>query len=279
MRALAFLGRGVRRSGLLGFVLPALLLIVWEGISRFGLVRPSLLPPPTAVALTIRDLARSGELWGHIQITLIRVGLGFVGGTVAATVLGALTGYSDIWRRLLDPLLQAIRSIPSIAWVPLFVLWLGIFEASKDTLIAVGVFFPVYLNLMAGIQQVDRKLVEVARVHGYRGVALVRHVLLPATLPTYITGLRGGLGLGWMFVIAAELMGASEGLGFLLLDGQQTGRPSIIITSILLFGCFGKLSDMLLAFIGQRFTGWQDSFKSAKEKEANASDRSGLQTI
>ncbi len=279
MKALAFLGRGIKRSGLLGFVFPVLLLLVWESLSRFGIVRASLLPPPSAVALTLRDLARSGELLGHIEVTLMRVAFGFAGGTLAATVLGALTGYSDLWRRLLDPLLQAIRSIPSIAWVPLFVLWLGIFEASKDTLIAVGVFFPVYLNLMAGIQQVDRKLVEVARVHGYRGVALVRYVLLPATLPTYITGLRGGLGLGWMFVIAAELMGASEGLGFLLIDGQQTGRPAIIIASILLFGCFGKLSDMALARIGQRFTGWQDSFKAAKEKEANASDRSGLQAI
>ena len=119
-------------------------------------------------------------------------------------------------------------------------------------MIAVGAFFPVYLNTMAGIQQVDRKLVEVARIHGYGGVALVRRVLLPATLPAYITGLRGGLGLAWMFVVAAEFMGASEGLGFLLIDGQQTGRPANIIAAVLLFAVFGKASDLALAALGRR---------------------------
>ena len=134
--------------------------------------------------------------------------------------------------------------MPSIAWVPLFILWLGIFEASKIALIAVGVFFPVYLNLMSGIQQVDRKLVEVGRIYGYTGFALVWRVLLPATLPFYVTGLRSGLGLGWMFVLAAEFMGASEGLGYLLIDGEQTGRPQIIIGSIMLFAVLGKSCDL-----------------------------------
>jgi sulfonate transport system permease protein len=159
------------------------------------------------------------------------------------------------------------------------VLWLGIFEASKVTLIAVGAFFPVYLSTMAGIQQVDRKLVEVARVHGYQGAMLVRRVLLPATLPAYITGLRGGLGLAWMFVIAAEFMGASEGLGFLLIDGQQSGRPANIIASILLFAVFGKLSDAVLALLSRRFVAWQDSFQSAEQKKADAADQARLQTV
>ena len=267
------------RAGLLGFVVPALLLVLWEAVSRAGLVRPNLVPPPSAVALTFRDLARNGELFLHIEITLLRVALGFVIGTVAATVLGALTGYSETWRRLLDPTLQGLRSIPSIGWVPLFILWLGIFEASKVVLIAVGVFFPVYLNLMDGIQQVDRKLVEVARVHGYRGVALVRRVLLPATLPAYVTGLRSGLGLGWMFVIAAEMMGASEGLGFLMIDGEMTGRPAAIVASLLLFAVLGKASDLLVALLGRHFTAWQDSFKAAQEKDTNAADRARLQTV
>jgi len=147
------------------------------------------------------------------------------------------------------------------------------------TLWALGAFFPVYLSTMAGIQQVDRKLVEVARIHGYGGVALVRRVLLPATLPAYIVGLRSGLGLAWMFVIAAELLGASEGLGFLLLDGQQTGRPANIIAAILLFAAFGKLSDVGLAAISRRFVSWQDSFQSAEEKKAHAADQARLQEI
>jgi len=147
------------------------------------------------------------------------------------------------------------------------------------TLIAVGAFFPVYLNTMAGIQQVDRKLVEVARIHGYGGLALVWRVLLPAMLPAYVTGLRGGLGLAWMFVVAAEFMGASEGLGFLLIDGQQTGRPAHIIAAILLFALFGKLSDLLLAAVSRRFVAWQDSFESAEEKKADAADPARLQTV
>lgn len=272
--------RFTRAAGVaVGLVLPALLLLLWEVLARFQIAPPNLLPTPFAVLKALSDLAVTGELPGHIEITLLRVLLGFLLGTAVATVLGALTGYSPLWRRLLDPLFQSLRSIPSMAWIPLFVLWLGIFEASKVTLIAVGAFFPVYLNTMAGIQQVDRKLVEVARIHGYSGAALVRRVLLPATLPAYITGLRGGLGLAWMFVVAAEFMGASEGLGFLLIDGQQTGRPSHIIAAILLFALFGKLSDVALAALGRRFVTWQDSFQSAEDKKAHAADQPRLQTV
>lgn len=272
-------GRLAVQGGAVGLVLPALLLAVWEALARFGVAPANLLPAPSAVLRSLRDLTVTLELFGHIEITLLRVLEGFLLGTAVATALAALTGYSPLWRRLLDPTLQALRSIPSIAWVPLFVLWLGIAEASKVTLIAVGAFFPVYLNTMAGIQQVDRKLVEVARIHGYSGIALVRRVLLPATLPAYLTGLRGGLGLAWMFVVAAEYLGASEGLGFLLIDGQQTNRPASIIAAILLFAVFGKLSDVALATLGRRFVSWQDSFQSAEEKKAHAADQARFQEV
>jgi sulfonate transport system permease protein len=261
--------RAVRlpRHSAVGFIIPVLILIAWEAACRSGLAPRNLLPAPSAVLWALYDLARRGELQDHIAITLFRVFFGFLLGTVAGTALGALTGYSAWWRRLLDPMLQALQNVPSIAWVPLFILWLGIFEASKVTLIAVGVFFPVYLNLMSGIQQVDRKLVEVGRIYGYSGFALVWRVLLPATLPFYVTGLRGGLGLGWMFVLAAEFMGASEGMGYLLIDGEQTGRPQIIIASILLFALFGKASDLALMTVARRYTGWQDSFRAATERQ------------
>ena len=272
-------GRLAIKAGTIGLILPALLLALWEALARSGVAPANLLPAPLAVLRSLRALAVTGELGTHIEITLLRVVEGFFLGTAVATLLGALTGYSPLWRRLLDPTLQALRSIPSIAWVPLFVLWLGISEQSKVTLIAVGAFFPVYLSTMAGIQQVDRKLVEVARIHGYGGVQLVRRVLLPATLPAYMTGLRGGLGLAWMFVVAAEYLGASEGLGFLLIDGQETGRPANIIAAILLFAIFGKASDMALAAIGRRFVGWQDSFENAEEKKADAADQARLQEV
>jgi sulfonate transport system permease protein len=266
-------------GGGIGLVVPALALAVWETVSRTGLAPRNILPAPSAVFGTIWILAASGELWGDIGITLFRVAMGFLVGTAVATVLGSLTGYSQTWRRLIDPMLQALGTIPSMAWVPLFVLWLGIFEASKITLIAVGAFFPVYLNLMAGIQQVDRKLVEVAKIHGLSGPSLVRRVLLPATLPFYITGLRAGMALAWMFVVAGEFMGASEGLGFLLIDGQETGRPANIIAAILMFAIFGKLSDLALATVGRRFVAWQDTHQAAEERKEDARDRGPVEAI
>lgn len=245
-----------------GLAIPLGLLIVWEILSRIGLFPPNLLPAPSTVALTLGSLIITGELFNHIAVTLYRVFLGFIFGSLIATLLGACAGYLRSVYRLFDPLLQALRNIPSLAWVPLFILWLGIGETSKIALIAVGVFFPVYLNLMTGIQQVDRKLVEVGKVYRLTQLQLIWRVFLPATLPAYMVGLRSGLGLGWMFVVAAEIMGASRGLGYLLVDGQTTGRPDIIIASILLFAALGKLTDAILAATGNRLLRWQDSYIS-----------------
>jgi sulfonate transport system permease protein len=247
-----------------GLILPLLLLLLWELGSRAGLLPPNRYSSPSAVFREMWGLAVSGELAGHISVTLYRVSIGFVAGTAAATVLGSLSGYSKLVRELLDPTIQALRNVPSIAWVPLFIVWLGIYETSKITLIAVGVFFPVYLNLMSGIQNVDRKLVEVGRMYRLSGFRLVQRVLLPATLPSYLVGLRSGLGLGWMFVVASELMGASRGLGYLLIDGQMTGRVQVVIGSIVLFAILGKFTDLALARLSQRFAGWQDSYKSTE---------------
>ena len=133
-------------------------------------------------------------------------------------------------------------------------------------LIAVGVFFPIYLNLVTGILGTDRKLVEVARIYGLSRLDLIRRILVPATLPSYLTGLRAGLALGWMFVIAAELMGASEGLGFLMIDGQMTGRPAIIIGALILFALAGKLSDALIEAVAARLLSWQDGYGGTQEK-------------
>ena len=240
-------------------VLPLLLLLAWQAITSRGTVPPALLPSPGLVLRTLIALARSGELTAHLAATGNRMIFGFLLGAAVGTLFGALTGAVPLARRLLDPLVQALRSVPSIAWVPLFIIWFGIFEASKVALIAVGVFFPVYLNLMTGIANVDRKLIEVGQVHRLGRLALVVRVLVPASLPAYLTGLRSGLGLGWMFVAAAELMGASDGLGFLLTDGEQTGRPETVIAAILLFALCGKATDLALAALGGRLVGWQDT--------------------
>ena len=212
-----------------------------------GLSDGRLVPPPSRIFDTFADLWRAGELQRHTAATVLRVAAGFALGVAAGTVLGAISGYSVFARRLLDPTLQALRAIPSIAWIPLFILWLGIFETSKVTLIAVGVFFPVYLGVMGAVLSVDRKIVEVGRVFRLSGPAMVRRILLPAVLPAYVLSLRAGLGLGWMFVVAAEFLGASEGLGYLLIDGQQLGKPAQIVAAIVAFALIGKATDWLIA--------------------------------
>jgi sulfonate transport system permease protein len=166
---------------------------------------------------------------------------------------------------LVDPSLQGLRAVPSIAWIPLFILWLGIFETSKIALIAVGVFFPIYLGVMGAVLSVDRKIVEVGRVFRLSGPAMVRRILLPAILPAYVLALRSGLGLGWMFVIAAEFMGASEGLGYLLIDGQQLGKPAEIVAALLAFAVLGKTTDWIVALIAAPFLRWEDRFSRQGE--------------
>jgi sulfonate transport system permease protein len=242
----------------LGLIIPVTAAVAWEIIVRMGWSSGRLMPPPSVVFTTFVDLAKSGELQRDTLVTLGRVASGFAFGVAAATIIGAAAGYSPLVRRLLDPTLQALRAIPSIAWVPLFILWLGIFEASKITLIAVGVFFPVYLGLMGAIQSVDRKLVEVGRAFRLSDVEMVYRILLPAVLPAYVLSLRSGLGLGWMFVVAAEFLGASEGLGYLLIDGQQLGKPAEIVAAIVAFAVVGKACDWLIALGAAPFLRWED---------------------
>jgi sulfonate transport system permease protein len=244
----------------LGLLLPVGLAVAWEIAVWAGLSNGRLVPPPTKIFATITELAKSGELSRHIIATLSRVASGFAVGVVAGTLLGAISGYWSLARRLLDPTIQALRAIPSLAWVPLFILWLGIFETSKIALIAAGVFFPVYLGVMGAILSVDRKIVEVGRIFRLSGPAMIRRILLPAVLPAYVVALRVGLGLGWMFVVAAELMGASEGLGYLLLDGQQLGKPAQILAAIVIFALLGKATDWLIEIATAPLLRWQDAF-------------------
>jgi sulfonate transport system permease protein len=239
----------------LGWVLPTSLLILWETLARVGYLPANWLPAPTVVARTIYELGVAGDLGKHLGVTVARVAVGFVLGASAGTFLGALTGYLPLARKLLDPMLQSFRSVPSIAWVPLFLLWLGIEETSKITLISVGAFFPVYLNLSVAVRHVDSKLVEIGRLYRLSSFDMVRRIILPAVLPEYIVGLRSGLGLAWMFVVAAELLGASSGLGYLMVDGQMTGRAAIIIASLFLFAVCGKLSDWMMNALGAKLLG------------------------
>ena len=252
-------GKSRLQPVILGAALPVILIAVWEILSRTGVVPAYQLPAPSVILETILGLAADGSLWGHIGITVYRVFIGFLIGTAFAVILGGVVGFYSKAEQIFDPMIQAFRSIPSLAWVPLFILWMGIGEPSKVTMIAVGVFFPVYLNVVSGIGGVDRKLIEVGKMYGLNTFQLIKRVILPASLPSFLTGLRSGLGLGWMFVVAAELMGASTGLGYLLVLGQNTLSPETILASIVLFAIIGKLSDWILKTVELRSLHWQDN--------------------
>ena len=241
-----------------GALLPLAVLALLEAAVRLGWVPAHLLPPPSEVARTLADLARNGLL-AHVAASSLRVAAGFAIGALLALALGALIGLNRRAAALLDPSFQALRAIPSLAWVPLLLLWLGIDEAPKLTLIAIGAFFPVYMGLSSGLRDVDRKLVEVAELAGLSPPALVLRVLLPASLPAVLTGLRNGLSLAWMFMVAAELIAATRGLGYLLTDGRETGRADIVLAAIVLLALLGKLSDSGMQRLETRWLAWRDT--------------------
>jgi len=252
---------GRRLSGRLlaassGLVLPALLLGLWHWASNSGSFSRSQLPTPASVLDAAQELIDRGMLWTHIGITVQRVLIGFAIGASIGLVIGSLVGLNKVASRLLSPLIQSLRAVPSLAWVPLLVLWMGIYESPKITLIAIGAFFPVFTTVAAGFAHADRKLIEVGRAYGLRGPSLVTGVLLPAAAPTIAAGLRLGLAQAWLFVVAAELIASSKGLGFLLIDSQNVLRTDILILSIILLAILGKLTDFALSRVEHRVLRW-----------------------
>ena len=231
------------RNAAFGLALPLLLLAAWWYATTIGGIRVYQLASPAEVLRELGSLATTGELWKNLVASIVRVALGFAVSLVLAIGIGTSVGLSRAVERIVDPTLQALRAIPSLAWVPLLLLWLGIGETAKIVLIAIGAFFPIYVNLVAGIRGVDRKLVEVAEMVGIRGFALARRVVIPAALPSLLVGSRIGLTQAWLFLVAAELLGATRGLGFLLTEGQQISRTDEILTAILLLAICGKLSE------------------------------------
>ncbi len=244
-----------------GLIVPALLLVLWQFAVARGIYNRGQLPSPLDVVAAARELATDGLLLPNLLASLQRVFMGFALGGGVAVLLGLVVGGSRTAEALLGPTLQGVRAIPSLAWVPLLLLWLGFGELPKVVLVAIGVFFPVYGNLVVGIRQIDRKLVEVGRAYGLHGVHLAREVMLPAALPSLLTGLRLGLAQGWLFLVAAELLGAFTGLGFLLIDAENTGRVDIILLCIVLLALLGKLSDSLLHLLERRLLRWTDTFR------------------
>ena len=245
-------------QGAVGWVLPLALLGAIELAAALGWSGSRALPPPSEVLRALAGLGGRG-LAAHVLASSARVIAGFALGSLLALAVGAAVGLSARVSAWVDPGLQALRVIPSLAWVPLLLLWLGIDELPKLVLVAIGAFFQVYLGVVSGLRGVDGRLVEFGRVHGFTRGMLLRHVMLPAALPSVLTGLRSGLGLAWMFMVAAELIAASNGLGYLLTDGRETGRADLVLAAILLLALLGHLSDGAMRALERRLLAWRDA--------------------
>jgi sulfonate transport system permease protein len=229
-----------------------LLLAIWQFVTATGVFSASQLPAPADVVAALGDLLRRGQLWIHLEASISRVLLGYLAGAAAALALGSLVGLSVVARRLLAPTVAAFRTVPSLAWVPLLLLWFGIDETPKLLLVAIGAFFPIYTTTASALSHVDAQLLEVGRAYGRHGVSLLTTVMLPAAAPELVNGLRLGLANAWLFLVAAELIASSKGLGFLLIDSQNTGRTDVMLLAIILLATLGKLSDSVLGALEHR---------------------------
>ncbi|MEG1856190.1 MAG: ABC transporter permease [Acinetobacter sp.] len=247
-------------SKLKGLVIPVFVLIFCEILVKNGFIEPYLLPAPSSLWDSFLELS-SGDLWLHIWTSTWRVFLGFFIGSGLALVFAIFVGLNKQAEEFLEPSFSALKSIPSLAWIPLLLLWLGIDETSKITLIAIGAFFPTYTNTVAAIQGVDRKLIEVAQVYRLKYMQQIKEIILPAASPGILTGLRNSLSLSWMFMIAAELIAATQGIGYLLSDGRETSRPDIVIIAIILLAILGKITDSLMKLAENWLLRWRDVVK------------------
>lgn len=237
---------------IIGFVVPIVLFFAWWAATAAEVFTPVQLPSPSAVIDATAGLIQRGDLWMHIGISVQRVLIGFGIGATLGMIFGAVLGLSRWADALLTPLLGALRAVPSLAWVPLLILWMQIGEDSKVTLIAIGAFFPVFTTLYAGLQHVDPHLVEAGRAFGYKGFRLFKTIQLPAVVPSIFSGLRLALAQAWLFLVAAELIASSMGLGFLLTDSQNNGRTDRLILAIILLAVLGKITDTLLGLAEKR---------------------------
>ncbi|WP_340025876.1 ABC transporter permease [Paenibacillus sp. FSL K6-1096] len=245
----------------LGLLLPAGVLILWQILGHYGVISELLFPTPYTIVQSFITLASTGDLWSNLRISVVRALSGFLLGGGLGLFFGILVGLFRRSERLLDPSLQMIRMIPSLAVVPLFILWFGIGEESKVLLIAKGAFFPVYINTFMGIRGTDNKLFEVARVLGFsRGKQIVR-LVLPAAVPNIMLGVRLSLGLSWLGLVVAELIASTSGIGYMMSDARQFADTPVVFVGIIVFAAVGLLSDTIVRLIEQRLLRWRDSYQ------------------
>ena len=241
---------------------PVALLLIWQAISMFVLddTTRTLLPPPTTVAKAAWELIVSGELLHHLRDSLRREFIAFAW-ALSAIPVGVAMGW---WKRVhaqLDPLVETLRPIPPLAWIPLSILWFGVGDTQNQFIIFLGIFFPILLNTIAGVRSVEPNLVRAARCLGAGEGAVLRRVVLRAALPQIVTGVRVGLGFGWMALVAAELIGANSGLGFLINDARTLLRTDVVIVGMITIGLVGLVLDLLIREFMRRALPWSRSLQ------------------
>lgn len=233
------------------------LLSLWELTVRFGIVDGALFPPPTAVIKAIVDLAQLGILWTDIQASMIRISVGFLIATAIAIALAVVLARSEWLAACVMPIIDLLRPISVIAWIPLAILWFGIGDRSAWFIIFLGSFFPIFTNAYLGFRSVDHIHVQVAECLGAGRWLFIREVLFPSALPFILTGMRIGLGVGWMCVIAAELIAANSGLGYMIQLARTLIETEKVIGGMVVIGVIGFSMNHLMVYAERKLTPWR----------------------
>ena len=245
----------------LPWALPVLLLAAWQAAAETGLISTRVLPSLSAVAEAGWRLLLSGELLQHMWISFVRAALGFAIGGGIGFALGLLNGVSGVAARLLDSSLQMIRNVPHLALIPLVILWLGIDEGAKLFLVALGAFFPIYLNTYHGVRTVDVGLIEMGKVYGLNRWQLFRQVILPGALPSILVGVRYALGITWLTLIVAETISASSGIGYMTMNAREFLQTDVVVLGILIYAALGKAADLATVALERRCLAWHPAFR------------------
>lgn len=238
------------------FFIPAVLIVLWEILSKKGIINQSIMPAPTRIIRTLKVMLSDGELTTHLGVSAFRVVQGFGIGAVLGIIIGTLMGLSQRIDGALKTMVGILRPIPIIAWVPLLILWMGIDEASKVTVIAIGSFWPILLNTIHGIKSVDEKYLEVAKILEKSKVETLIKIVFPAALPSIFTGIRLGIGTAWMSVVGAEMIAAATGIGYLIMYARELSQPDVMLVGVFSIGIIGLLIDFLVMQIQNKLLRW-----------------------
>ncbi|KLU65112.1 putative aliphatic sulfonates transport permease protein SsuC [Desulfosporosinus acididurans] len=249
----------VLKKTMMALLLPFVLVLVWQLFSQMGWLNNYLLPPPSGIIDQLFALAHHGTLLKHLSASLYRVGCGFGLAFFLALPLGFLLGLVPRAQDYLSPFLNFLQQIPAIAWIPMFILWLGIDETSKISIITYSGFFPIFLNTMHGISNTDSKLKEVASTFGLSPWQIIVRVYLPSAAPSVFVGMRLGLSFCWRSLVAAELLGASKGIGYLIQEGRELAQPDLMLAGVLMIGLTGLFLDFLFLRLEKTLLPWRDT--------------------